>query len=168
MGTLLLVENPQPRFRLLGWGLRELGETTVSVPGNDAPDDLTKLAPPAIIINTEAEFAPRRVMADAMRVLSPESFIVELVPEVEEFEATEADYYLFEPYDVGVLRDWTSRVASPWSSPEARAELRQRAARAREASQRLRAQSIATRQRSTELHEAMAIWDLMRSGKDVV
>lgn len=168
MGPVLLIESPRARFRMLDWGLREFGATTVVVPGHDGPIDPTLLTPPAIVMNTEAEFTPRRLMTDALRVLAPHSSVVELVPDVEAFEATDADFYLFEPYNVRQLVDWIESVSVPSSTAAARADLRERARRAREATQRLRAQSAATRHRSAELHRATAIWERMSVGAAVL
>jgi hypothetical protein len=99
-----------------------------------------------------------------MRVLTCESFIVELVPNDAEYQPTDADLLLFEPYQLEEVPRWLQAIESPFDTADARADLRDRARRARQASSRLRAEAERTRLRSNELRYAARIWARLRAG----
>lgn len=165
MATVLFVEPQRPLSRTVQWRAREAGVSTLAVPGDGVAWDTAHYPLDAIVLNTIASYEERRAMAGALVCLMPSVGVVELIPDVEEFEATEAGAYLFEPYRTKKLLDCIEQAAEPWRTPEGRAALRVRAGEARAASAFLRVRSAELRMRSEFRRErAQAIWRALRAG----
>jgi len=94
MSAVLLVENEQPRQRLLAWVLEEEGfEVAVADPGGC----IDRASPGAVVVLNAAMPAPeRRTLVE--RLHAREARVLELLGDEGEDGATSADAYVAEPY----------------------------------------------------------------------